>query len=118
MKVIIAGSRGITNYSKVHAAIQNSGMEITEIVSGKAYGVDSLGEHYALSYDIPIKEFPAEWEKYKRPKGKNPAGIIRNQDMVNYAEGLIAIWDGISPGTKDIISKAKKRGLQVYVCVL
>lgn len=118
MKVIIAGSRDITSYSQVCSAIRLSNFEITEVVSGKAKGVDSIGEHYALMHKIPIKEFPAEWEKYKRPKGKNPAGIIRNQEMAEYADALVAVWDGVSTGTKDMIKKAKLEGLKVYIHIV
>ena len=43
MKVIIAGSRNFTDYKVLQDAIKNSGFKITEVVSGGAKGVDSLG---------------------------------------------------------------------------
>ena len=110
MKTIIAGSRGINDYSIVRQAILESRFEITEIVSGGAYGVDTLGERYARENNIPIKRFLPDWNKY----GKK-AGILRNQEMGDYADALIAIWDGKSRGTKFMIDYAKKKGLRVFV---
>lgn len=110
MKTIIAGSRDITDYSLVMEAIQESEFEISEVVSGTAKGVDRLGELWATNHKIPVKHYPADWNKY----GKS-AGPIRNQEMANYADALIAVWDGKSRGTKNMIDQAKEKGLKVYV---
>ena len=113
MKVIIAGSRNITNKLLVTKAITESGFNITEVVSGCARGVDRLGESVAKDNGIPIRQFPANWELY----GKS-AGAIRNKDMANYADALIAIWDGKSPGTKNMLNIAKKKGLQIHITMV
>ena len=110
MKVIIAGSRGITDYDTVWRAIKESKFTITEVVSGGANGVDKLGEKYAVRNDIPLKVFLADWKKKKAS-----AGIIRNAEMAKYADALIAVWDGKSPGTKNMIEVAERKGLKVYV---
>lgn len=44
MKVIIAGSRTLHSYDLVVRAVKDSGLQITEVVSGGARGVDRLGE--------------------------------------------------------------------------
>jgi hypothetical protein len=110
MKTIIAGSRGITDLSKVFDATLNSGFCITEVVSGAARGVDTLGEEWASIKNIPIKRFPASWDTY----GKS-AGYKRNAEMASYAEALIAIWDGKSRGTKHMIDLARIIKLPVYI---
>lgn len=110
MKVIIAGGRDIHNYELVLSAIGESEFQITEVVSGMASGVDTLAIQYATENNLPLKEFHAEWNEYKRA-----AGPIRNREMANYGEALIAIWDGESRGTKNMIEEATKRGLKVYV---
>jgi len=110
MKTIIAGSRDITEYDLVVQAIAESGFVITEVVCGMAKGVDMLGYRYAKDHRIPIKEFPADWNKHGRA-----AGPIRNKEMALYAEALIALWDGESRGTKNMIDLATKQGLRVYV---
>jgi len=113
MKVIIAGSRTLTNYQTVLDAIAASGFFISQVVSGGASGVDQLGELYAFEQDLSLKVFPAKWSLY----GKG-AGPIRNQEMADYAEALIAVWDGESTGTKDMIARARDKGLEVYVHVV
>lgn len=115
MKTIIAGSRDINNYMLVRQAIAASGFkdQITEIVSGGARGVDTLGERYAKDEGVPVKVFPADWQTY----GKR-AGPLRNIEMADYADALIAIWDSESRGTKHMIDTARKNGLKVFVFAL
>ena len=119
MKVIIAGSRTIHNIALVESALfkavqrwRNKGVShyITEVVCGEAPGVDRLGKKIAQKANIPVKSFPAEWDKY----GKK-AGYIRNLSMADYADALIAIWDGQSPGTRMMIELAKKKKLKIFV---
>ncbi len=110
MKVIIAGSRKLTRYALVAEAVEASGFDVTEVVSGAAKGVDQLGEEWAKNNNVPVKKFPADWRKYSRA-----AGIVRNKEMAKYAEALIAIWDGASTGTWRMIDYATVLGLKVYV---
>lgn len=113
MKTIIAGSREGVPAFEVHNAILESGFAITQVVSGAARGVDSIGEEWARNSNVPVKAFPANWSVY----GKR-AGIVRNDEMAQYAEALIAVWDGKSPGTANMIATAKSKGLKVHVRVI
>lgn len=108
MKTIIAGSRGITQPILVQYAAEQCGWEITEVISGGARGVDRLGEEWAAKRGIPIKRFIPDWTD----KG---AGLRRNVEMAEYADALIAIWDGESRGTAHMIAAAEARGLRVFV---
>jgi hypothetical protein len=113
MKTIIAGSRSIKAYKHVCDAVASSGFTITEAVSGCAAGIDLLGENWAKQNGIPIKRFPANWDVF----GKQ-AGFIRNGAMVNYVApdgALIAIWDGKSNGTNNVIMLAKRKKIQYYI---
>lgn len=112
MKVIIAGSRGITDDNLIREAIYKSGFNVTEVVSGHAIGVDRAGEAYAQLNNLKVTLFIPDWNKHGRG-----AGFIRNEQMAEYADALIAIWDGESKGTKHMIDIAKKKNLQVYVLV-
>ena len=112
MKTIIAGSRTITDLKLLEEAISYSNFKITEVVYGCASGVDLLGKIWAQANNITISTFPADWNKY----GKK-AGMIRNQEMADYAEALIAIWDGPSKGTLDMIKKAKKNKILTAVFI-
>ena len=110
MKVIIAGSRNIATPDALRDALADSGFDVSEVVSGGARGVDQLGEWWAAHEGLPVKVFKADWKKHGRA-----AGPIRNRQMAEYADALLAIWDGESPGTKNMIEEAQKRGLKVHV---
>jgi glycerophosphoryl diester phosphodiesterase len=109
-KVIIAGSRNIVDYSLVRDVVEFSPFIIDEVVSGTARGVDRLGERWARENDIPIRQFLADWDTY----GKM-AGFLRNRIMAEYADALIAIWDGSSRGTSHMVHSMKGQGKPCYV---
>ena len=128
MKVIIAGSRTITNIKAVTEAIKESGFDITEGVCGEARGVDECGKQYCIVNNIPWRGFPANWTDWsglppnkvrlkRNAKGmyNSLAGINRNQKMADYAEALVAIVSGKSPGTRDMIRRAKANNIKIHV---
>jgi len=112
MKIIIAGSRDFNDYEmlreKSSHLIQN--LESVEIVSGTANGADKLGERFAKEFSLPLKQFPAKWSEY----GKS-AGYKRNEEMAQYADALIAFWNGNSKGTKHMIDLAEKYNLKIRI---
>jgi hypothetical protein len=110
MKVIVAGSRKINEYFTVIDSIYESGFEISEIVSGGAKGPDSIAILYAASNHIPYRVFEANWALW----GKM-AGPMRNTEMAKYADALIAVWDGKSKGTKNMIKQAEENNLLIYI---
>ena len=113
-KVVIAGSRTITDKKLLDDAIHESGFDISEVISGTARGVDQLGEQWAQEHNIPIRKFPADWTKY----GKS-AGYRRNEEMIIYVYqnrgAVIALWDGSSLGTQHTIDLAKKYKIPIYI---
>lgn len=115
MKLIIAGSRTITDYNKVREAVIESGYwkqygKSIEVVCGMAKGVDLLGLEFATRNNLIVHEFPADWNKY----GKR-AGMIRNKQMGDFADALLAVYDGESRGTKQMIEYAQEIGIPVFV---
>lgn len=114
MKTIVAGSRSLNDYMIVKESLDwfiqyENAWDITEIVSGTARGIDRLGERYGKENNIPVKRFPANWDKY----GKS-AGYRRNVEMAKYADALFAFYDGMSKGTQHMLDIAKKEKLKVY----
>lgn len=115
MKLIISGSRHLdfkdkSIYYKAQQATVELGLHgghpteagdvaptVTEVISGGARGADRYGEDWASCEHIPVKIFPAEWDTY----GKK-AGPIRNKAMAEYGDILLLIWDGKSPGSKNM----------------
>lgn len=123
IRIIIAGSRSFDNYDKLCKEVDEfismqmffAGLgayksKEVEIVSGGARGADKLGERYAKGHNLRLKIFPADWDKY----GKR-AGYIRNTEMAEYANCLIAFWDGKSKGTAHMIDLAPKYDLMTAI---
>lgn len=116
MRVIIAGSRTIDNYASVEQAIVRCPWlaEVTEVVCGGARGVDAFGARWAKANGIRVKVFHAEWRPGNAQYNKR-AGIDRNERMAEYADALIAVWDGHSRGTTDMIARMQRRNKRTYV---
>lgn len=106
MKVAVIGSRGYE--------VDNLGdylpPETTEIVSGGARGVDTSARKYALAHNIKLTEFLPEYDKYGRS-----APLKRNITIIEYADFVLAFWDGQSHGTKFVIENCHKMGVPVKV---
>jgi hypothetical protein len=114
-KVIIAGSRGFSNYKLLREQCNKYLREKRKtsniiIVSGHARGADTLGEKYAQDEGFALEIYPAQWKKL----GKQ-AGYRRNEQMAEVADALIAFWDGESKGTKHMIDIMNAKSLQVKV---
>lgn len=115
-RVIIAGSRTIDSqmfiFDKLDTLLSQKiqEKEQIQIVSGTARGVDRIGEQYAAARGFLCKQYPADWNTH----GKK-AGYLRNCQMAENADALVAFWDGNSPGTRHMIETAKAHGLAVRV---
>jgi hypothetical protein len=120
MKTIIAGSRAIGRLSRqtwdyerlvalIDEAVRQSEISITQIISGGAGGPDRAGEMWAAENDIEIVSMKPNWAL-----GRG-AGLIRNSEMVERAEALIALYDGQSTGTRDTIAKMRRKSSKVFV---
>ena len=90
MKIAIIGSRGlhVTDLGNYLPA------DVSEIVSGGAKGIDRDAETYANLYGIKTTIFLPDYEKYGRA-----APLIRNKQIVDYADEVLALWDVESRGT-------------------
>lgn len=115
VKLIIAGCRHfeeeIVYAELVKIRITNHPMAgATEIVSGKAKGVDTAGEDYAEFYlDGKVKEFPPDKAKYG-----TKAFHIRNNKMAVYGDALLLIWNGKSAGSQHMKNAMIALGKPVY----
>ena len=139
MKLLVVGSRNVTDeklvYGFIDSAIEDIKQAVTELyqdgyekkfqlfedppdvppiligmLSGGAGGVDTLANNYAIANGIAFVTYPADWKN----NGKG-AGYIRNKQMVNIADVCLAIWDGESNGTKHTITLCQKKGIPLTV---
>jgi len=108
MRIAIVGSRGITNIDLSKYLLCTD-----EVVSGGAKGVDKVAAAYAKENGNKLVEFLPEYDKYGRA-----APIVRNKKIVDYADKIIAFWDGQSKGTYSVIEYARKTGkpCEVVIC--
>ena len=105
-KLIVAGGRDFLDYTLLSHELMHLVIgplapykdHDVSIVSGMARGADALGAKFARANGVQLYEFPADWDKH----GKR-AGFMRNEQMGNFADGLVAFWDGKSKGTKHMI---------------
>jgi len=117
-KLIVAGSRYVEDYDLVSGYIVDrlAGCKTRiEIVSGGAQGVDSIAEQFAANHELRFKRFPARWNQHGKA-----AGPIRNREMAEYADALLAfpLKESESKGTRNMIAVAEELGLDVMVCEL
>lgn len=96
MKLMIAGSRSITNFD----LSPYISADVDTIISGGASGIDTLAEQYADRYHISKYIFRPRYDLYGRA-----APLKRNEIMV---DAILIIWDGHSKGTQHTIEYAKK----------
>ena len=101
MKLLIVGSRSITNFN-LSPYIP---ADVDTVISGGAGGVDSLAEQYADLYRLSKYILRPRYELYGRA-----APLLRNEQMVNMADAVLIIWDGCSKGTQYTLKYAKKLG--------
>ena len=108
MKVAIIGSR-IIFATDIGMYISNG----DEIVSGGAVGIDSCAEEYAKKNGLKLTVFLPQYERYGRA-----APIVRNQTIVDYADKIVAFWDGKSKGTLSVIKYAERTGkpCEIILC--
>lgn len=107
MRLIIAGSRWIPEGVSLliaDAMIRVHGLTPTVILCGKARGPDTAGEIWAAQRGVRVAHYRALWEQLGKA-----AGAERNERMAVDGTHLVAIWDGVSTGTADMISRARKR---------
>ena len=101
MKLLIAGSRSITDFD-ISPYIPDN---VDLIISGGARGIDTLAEQYADKMKISKLVLRPNYARYKRG-----APLKRNNKMVDMCDKVLVFWDGISRGTKYTIEYAQRIG--------
>ena len=95
MKVAVVGSRNAKGCD-VNFIIEHLPINASEIVSGGAKGIDALAKQASERLGILYTEFLPDYEHL----GSKVAALARNDKIVEYADYVLAFWDGASPGTR------------------
>jgi len=106
MKVAVIGSRGLYVLDLRKYLPENT----TEIVTGGAKGTDTCAGNYAVANGIKLTVFYPEYEKYGKA-----APLKRNIDIMEYADLVLAFWDGKSNGTKFVIDNCKRKDIPIKI---
>lgn len=99
MKLLIVGSRSIKDFDMGKYIPKDTSL----IISGGADGIDALAEKYADEHKLSKLILRPRYDLY----GKS-APLKRNEQMVDEADSVLVIWDGISKGTMFTINYSKK----------
>lgn len=120
MRLIIAGSRTVTDYQAVQDAVtaaletfDDSDLWDMQVVSGGATGVDLLGECLAVEHGWSVVRYPADWKTHGRA-----AGPIRNRQMAEYADAAVIVMEGESRGSMSMKAEMERLGKPVFVHML
>jgi len=111
LRLAVIGSRSIPSYRFIDEAQRLSGIgltEVAEIVSSGADGADEWAEWFAYKCGIPLRVIRADWKRF----GKR-AGYVRNEELINAVDVVLAVWDGKSCGTLHAVRLAEKLGKRV-----
>lgn len=107
MKLAIIGSRSLADYDIAPVV---DALQPAEIVSGGAKGADSLAEQYARQKGIKATIIQPDYQKNGRA-----ATFIRDRQIADAADMVLAFWDGKSHGTGYTIDYARKHGKTVKI---
>ena len=106
MKLLVVGSRSIVEFD-LSPYITS---EVSMIISGGANGMDKLAEQYADQRRLSKMIIRPQYARYGRA-----APLKRNEEMVDNADEVLVIWDGVSKGTAYTIKYAQKQGKPIRV---
>lgn len=121
MRLCIAGSRTLSVYPRfITDILIQFKLDPVKLVNGCCpNGIDRSAERYynviktSDEERLTIKYFHANWDEYGRA-----AGPIRNKQMAEYSDALLLIWDGESPGSRNMKQEMEKLNKPVYEVIL
>lgn len=110
LTVLVCGGRDYRDYDSLKSFLDNlrwmttaAGNKIGLLVHGGATGADALANIWAFENGVPVKRFPAEWDKHGRS-----AGPIRNRKMFEESAPDVVVAFPGGKGTADMVNVAEK----------
>lgn len=107
MTVAVIGSRTFTDRARLFADLDALRAEIGDftVISGGARGADTFAKEWANERGLPFEVFRPNYKEHGGQRGR--AEMIRNREIVQAADRVIAYWDGLSMGTAATIRMAR-----------
>jgi hypothetical protein len=115
VRLVIFGSRSLSPRATTidRVVFERWGVLPSLVISGTARGADCAGERWAYWRNIPVEQFPADWDGLGRG-----AGFARNAKMARRAQAGLGFWDGASRGTAQMVSCLQGLGRPYHIEVL
>jgi hypothetical protein len=116
MRLLVCGDRRWADRAYLFGVLDgiHASQEVSILIEGEAHGADVLAAQWARSHGIGVLPFTADWAQHGRS-----AGIIRNNAMLKHGrpELVVAFHPNIlaSKGTGDMVARARKAGLEVWI---
>jgi hypothetical protein len=109
LKLAIYGSTSIKNpllLDEVFKALEENnvikaGEELEYVAEMEFTLIARRAKELAKKHNWKVSRFKADWNK-----NGNIAGKIRDREIIDYADALIALWDGESKGVKSVMDYA------------
>jgi hypothetical protein len=110
MRLVVCGGRDYYNQNRIYDTLTkaHSLIPITLLAHGAARGADTIAGDWAKAHDVPVAEFPADWNAEPRR-----AGMIRNSKMLAEVRPHLVLAFPGGRGTADCVAKARKAGYHV-----
>ena len=129
MRIAVTGSRSITDRDWIayhldkilddvsikHQDTATGEFEPIVLMSGGAHGVDTCVAEYAAAYSYDFILFKPYHLIDNHALYRPRFFFARNKQMVDNADVVIALWDGVSSGTKSTIELATHRHKELIV---
>jgi hypothetical protein len=110
MRTLVCGSRDFVDGPLIFKTLDVMKPTITCVIAGGARGPDTIAVEWAKLRGVAYEIYPAQWGR----NGK-AAGFIRNREMIEVCEQVVAFWDGRSHGTKNTIQRAQSHNLPLFI---
>jgi hypothetical protein len=103
-RIAVVGSRALRPEREIRELLAGLPAD-TVIITGGAVGVDTVAEQLARERGLAVEVCRPAWHVYGRA-----AGMIRNGQIVQMADEVVAFWDQHSPGTRSTIRLVRHSG--------
>lgn len=110
MRVLVCGGRNYEDGDKLSAVLNklNAEVGIDLLIEGGARGADYLAHVWATMSDVPTERYEADWAAFGLF-----AGPMRNKVMLEEGKPDLVIAFPGGSGTRDMVRKARKAGVDV-----